>query len=123
MSPGPIVYYRIYRKKIIVLNDFKSATDLLETRSSKYSDRPHTWMYLELVGRKLSVFNISSQHERFKTYRKLLHSGLNARAVEKYYHLLREETETLLQRLGEAPQDFISHFRRYVAQLCTSSVL
>lgn len=85
--------------------------ELLETRSYKYSDRPHTWMYKELVGRKLAVFNISSQHARFKTYRKILHTGLNSRAVQQYYPLFGEETEILLRKLAEAPQDFISHFR------------
>jgi cytochrome P450 len=38
-------------------------------------------------------------------------SGLNSRAVPKYYPLFREETDILLQRLSETPQDFISHFR------------
>lgn len=70
---------------------------------------------------KLSVFTISSQHKRFKIYRRLLHKGLNARAVEDYYPLLLDETEALLQRFSEAPQNFISHFRRYVTHRALST--
>ncbi|KAF8637282.1 hypothetical protein AX17_002921 [Amanita inopinata Kibby_2008] len=109
---GPVVFFRIFRRKIVVLNTIKSAIDLLESRSYQYSDRPQAWMYKELIGRKLAVFNISSQHPRFKVYRRLLHSGLNARAIQTYHALIQEETDKLLSNLAEAPQDFIAHLRR-----------
>ncbi|KAF8637288.1 hypothetical protein AX17_002927 [Amanita inopinata Kibby_2008] len=109
---GPIIFFRIFGRKIVVLNTFKSATDLLESRSGQYSDRPRLWMYGELVGRKLAVFNISSQNPRFRIYRKLLHSGLNARAIEGYHGLIQEEAEKLLERLVQTPEDFIAHLRQ-----------
>ncbi|PPQ92201.1 LOW QUALITY PROTEIN: hypothetical protein CVT25_008975 [Psilocybe cyanescens] len=108
---GPIIHYRIYKRRYIILNDIRSVLELLEVRSNKYSDRPQAWMYKELVGRKYAVFNISSQHERFRSYRKILHAGLSTRAVPQYYTLFRDEADVLLQRLSETPQDFVSHFR------------
>lgn len=112
VSTGPIVMFRVFRRKIIVLNTFKSALDLLESRSNTYSDRPQAWMYKELVGRKLAVFNIVSDHPRFRVYRRLLHSGLNARAIKSYHDLLDDETQKLLGRLARTPDDFIAHLRQ-----------
>ncbi|KAF8837982.1 hypothetical protein BDN67DRAFT_869041, partial [Paxillus ammoniavirescens] len=37
---SPILFYRIFGRNVIVLNTFKAANDLLEARSSVYSDRP-----------------------------------------------------------------------------------
>ncbi|PFH49414.1 hypothetical protein AMATHDRAFT_63274 [Amanita thiersii Skay4041] len=112
LNYGPVIFFRIFSRKYVILNDIKSAMDLLESRSAQYSDRPQVWMYKELVGRKLAVFNISSQHPRFKIYRKLLHSGLNPRAVQTYHNLIQEEARKLLRALAKAPEDFIVHFRQ-----------
>lgn len=78
-NPGsPIVTFHLFGRRTIILNTWKTASDLLESRSKIYSDRPVAWMYHELVGRKLAVFNISSQHPRFPVYRRMLHSSLNS---------------------------------------------
>ncbi|KIJ10313.1 hypothetical protein PAXINDRAFT_60966, partial [Paxillus involutus ATCC 200175] len=37
---SPVVFYRIFGRNVVVLNAFKAANDLLEARSSVYSDRP-----------------------------------------------------------------------------------
>lgn len=97
---------------MLVLNTLKVALDLLESRASLYSDRPMAWMYKELVGRKLAVFNISVKHPRFKIYRKLLQSGLNQRATRTYRAIQEEETKILLRGLARSPEQFVSHIRR-----------
>jgi cytochrome P450 len=97
------VFYRIFGRKFVVLNTFKAANDLLEARSNIYSDRPMAWMYNELVNRKMGVFFISSQHPRFKVYRRLLHSGLNPRAVGDYDEILDDERRILLRNLKSKP--------------------
>ncbi|KIJ13210.1 hypothetical protein PAXINDRAFT_13960 [Paxillus involutus ATCC 200175] len=109
---SPIVFYRIFGRKFVVLNTFKAANDLLEARSNIYSDRPMAWMYNELVNRKMGVFFISSQHPRFKAYRRLLHAGLNPRAVGYYDEILDDERRTLLRNLKSKPDDFMAHLRR-----------
>lgn len=70
------------------------------------------WMYHHLVGRKLAVFNISSQHPRFPVYRKMLNSTLNSRAVSEYDGLIDRESRILLENLNKAPEGFAKHFRR-----------
>lgn len=112
LSTGPIFSYRVNRKQYVVLNNAKVASDLLDSRASIYSDRPmDRYMYLELVNRKMAVFNISSQHPRFKEYRKVLNTGLNARATTSYAPILEQHAHKLLKALLSTPSDFITHLR------------
>ncbi|TFK48195.1 cytochrome P450 [Heliocybe sulcata] len=111
---SPIICFRIYGRKTVVLNTLRSATDLLDARSSIYSARPAATMRNELVGRKMAIFNMSAQHPRFKTYRRLLNSSLNARSTQGYLHIMQDERKILLDNLAADPEPFIAHFRRYV---------
>ncbi|KAJ7639248.1 cytochrome P450 [Roridomyces roridus] len=47
---GPIVHLSVFGKHIIVLNDLKYATDMLDKKSRIYSNRPRLVMGGELVG-------------------------------------------------------------------------
>ncbi|EAU82679.2 OrdA protein [Coprinopsis cinerea okayama7 len=111
-SYGPIISYSLRGQRTIVLNSPKAVTDLLETKSSIYSDRPINWMAGELAGRKWNVFSISSQHPRFKIYRRLLHNGLNPRASKDYRAIQHSETMCMLKTLATNPEDFIFALRR-----------
>ena len=71
-------------------------------------------MGIKLVDREMSVFNISSQHSRFRSYRKQLHSGLNSQATQSYIPLINQETRIFLTGLASTPENFISHIRRWV---------
>lgn len=109
---GPLVSHNLFGKTFIILNTLKTTNDLLEKRSKIYSDRPQTWMHSELIGRKLTVFSVSSQHPCHKIYRRLLHFGLSSRAIPKYYNLIEQEARTLVQDLIESPAKFAAHLRR-----------
>jgi len=45
---GPIVHVRTWGQSTIVLNTYKAVSDLLESRSSRYSNRPHLVMLRDL---------------------------------------------------------------------------
>ncbi|KAF9461984.1 cytochrome P450 [Collybia nuda] len=109
---GPLVYFRTFNTRFLVLNSSKTALDLLETRSAIYSDRPRAWMLGVLAGRESAVFTVSFSHPRFKIYRKLLHSGLNVRAVREYSAIQMQETKTLLKGLVQTPENFVAHIKR-----------
>jgi len=109
---GPIFYFRIFSNKVIVLNSGEAALDLLESRSTIYSDRPITWMLGELAGRKMSAFLMPYHHPRFRKYRTFLHTGLNPRAAQTYRPIQEQETLIFLQGLAETPDSFVKHIRR-----------
>ncbi|KAJ7158608.1 cytochrome P450 [Mycena filopes] len=110
---GPVFSFRIFTRRVIVLNTTKSVLDLLDKRAKIYSDRPRSWMYHEVVDRKLNVFSVSPQNERFKKYRRLLNSGLNPRATQSYQNNLETEAVVLLRALTERPDKFLVHIRRH----------
>jgi len=117
---GPLVYFQVFNKKTIVLNSAKATLDLLESRSSIYSDRTTLWMGGELSGREKSVFITSFADPRFKMLRRLLQTGLNARAAKSYRPIQEQETQILLQNLSNAPGNFMSHIRRYIMAIHTA---
>jgi cytochrome P450 len=97
----------------VVLNSAKAAIDLLESRASIYSDRPVSRM-IQLAGRELSVFWISSVHPRFKRYRKILQSGLASQAVLDYHSVLKRQSISLMQALHREPEAFMQIIQRCV---------
>ena len=114
---GPLVQFRVYSRKYLVLNSADSVTELLENRKAIYSDRPMAWMFFKLCGRGLTVFNISSLHERHKKYRKLLHSGLSSSATQDYWPFLQSEARSLCHGIQEQPEFLESQIRKYVSAL------
>ena len=109
---APIISFRVYNRWTIVLNSATAVHDLLEKRASIYSDRPKSWMYHEICNRKKSVFNISSSDDRHKQYRKLLQTGLSARATREYWPLLQSEAVRLLESFSSSPERYEKHIRR-----------
>ncbi|THU75795.1 cytochrome P450, partial [Dendrothele bispora CBS 962.96] len=112
---GPVLHLRVYTQRIIVLNTVQAVQDLLDSKSSLYSDRPVVWMYKELVGRKWAVFNISSTHPHFRKYRSLLCSVLGTQDMVKHYQMLQDrDSVVLLRNLHRNPDEFRAHIRRQV---------
>ena len=110
---GPMIYLRLgLQRSVLVINSASVATDLLESRSGIYSDRPKQWMYGVLANRFLNVFNLSIKHPRFRRYRKLMNSGLNPRATQGYAPLMESEVRTLLRGLYTKPNELSAHVRR-----------
>ncbi len=110
---GPIFYIQMPNKKLVFLNSAKATFDLLEARSSIYSDRPRPWMSY-LAGRQLIIFLTPCPDPRFNILRKLLQDGLNPRAVKSYRLIHVKENRVLLRALAESPNDFRAHVRRLV---------
>jgi hypothetical protein len=101
------VTLRAFRKITMVLNSAKVATDLLDSRSAIYSDRPESWMLGHLAGRNLTMFRLSSNNARFPLYRKMLHSGLNRRATQTYRPTQEQQLKVLLNGLFDNPERFV----------------
>ncbi|KAJ6588504.1 cytochrome P450 [Mycena capillaripes] len=113
---GPIVTLRVFNRTHIILNSAKTATDLLDSRSGIYSDRPISWMS-KLAGRGSAIFNLSSLDTRFPRYRKMFHSGLNRRALHAYRSTQEHQLKVLLKGLADSPDKFITLVKTYVASI------
>ena len=111
-ASGSVFHFRIIGRQFIILNSLQCVLDLLEKKSSMYSDRPTFIMASELVGRKNSVL-FSPYGERLRTYRRLLHGALNPDAARQYWPVQEAELHKFIQRLLNTPNDLRPLIRRY----------
>jgi hypothetical protein len=109
---GDVVYTTVFTRRMIIINSTSAVQDLLERRASVYSQRPYQYLF-EVSNRLLSVFNIPTEHARFRTYRRLLHGELAARAQNGAPELLRRQTLRMLQHIAKEPELF-----QYYIRLC-----
>lgn len=119
---GPIITLWMFSSKTIVLNDYQTASDLLDQRSAIYSSRSGFWMSGYLAQRRDSVFVTKTTSPRFKIYRTLLHKTLNQRSIQAYKALQLAECQILLRGLLESPEKFIQHLRRLVLQIMGTGI-
>ncbi|KAG0700751.1 cytochrome P450 [Suillus ampliporus] len=107
---GDVIYLEALHQRVLVLNSFEAANELLSRRSLIYSDRPILVMLGGLMGLDQS-FPLLGYCAAWKYQRKLVHFALNAVAVKKYSTLQANAVELFLDSLIDSPSDFISQLR------------
>ncbi|KAI0060431.1 cytochrome P450 [Artomyces pyxidatus] len=105
---GALTFVTIFNSPMVVINSAAAITDLLEKRSTIYGTRPQMYMLNELMGCKYSVFNVASEHPRFRAYRKMLQKELNSKAVASYKDMMQTEVHLLLRKLQSRPEKFMT---------------
>ncbi|KAI6123760.1 cytochrome P450 [Pisolithus croceorrhizus] len=108
---GDMTHLEIFGQHIIILNSAKAAVEMLEKKSSIYSDHPVLPMGGELVGWKDSLI-LLPYGDRFREHRRNFHRVLGSRpAVSVYYPIEEEETHKFLQHVLAEPADLNVHLR------------
>jgi cytochrome P450 len=90
---------------IIILNSYEKAVELLETKSSIYSDRADAPMATDLVGWKdnLAFLQYGS---RFREGRKLFHKEFGTpKLLERFQPQQEDESMNLLRNLAKNPEN------------------
>ncbi|CEL54925.1 O-methylsterigmatocystin oxidoreductase OS=Aspergillus flavus GN=ordA PE=3 SV=2 [Rhizoctonia solani AG-1 IB] len=95
-----IIFLNVFGQHMVVLNSSKAASDLLEKRSSIYSDR-----LCPPFGKDPNLFNLSANlsmlgyNDTWRRHRRMLNKWLNVRAVIQFDSLLEHQAALLLKRL------------------------
>ncbi|KAI0043718.1 cytochrome P450 [Auriscalpium vulgare] len=112
---GDVVYVSVLGRPLIILNSAEVAMDLMDKRSSIYSDRPR-FPLVDLIGQEWNV--------GFMTYGKPWHArkrmilGKYTKAeVPAYRPAQRSAMRTLLKNLRDDPENFTEHLRLHSGQL------
>ncbi|KAI0351223.1 cytochrome P450 [Trametes cingulata] len=114
---GDIVYVQLLRNSTIVLNYIEAARDLLDKRSSKYSDRPSMILHSEMIGQEAALVSIP-YGDRFRKHRKWLYDGVgNKEKLMSYQDLRYREVRRLLRNLLDSPEKFRDHIHLYFAAM------
>ncbi|KAJ7272050.1 cytochrome P450, partial [Mycena haematopus] len=107
---GDITSVTAFGQTVIVLNSLKTAVEILDKKSSNYSDRPVFQMCGELVGWSLGMPLLSARTPQHKWSRKKFHQLIGSQgSVKKFYPIQIEECRKLMQRLLRSPERFRSH--------------
>ncbi|OBZ74507.1 O-methylsterigmatocystin oxidoreductase [Grifola frondosa] len=114
---GDVVFARLFRTPVLILNSVQAAQDLMDKRGFKYSDRPRFVLLVELIGWD-SVLTLMRYGERSRKHRKWMRDAFqNKASLESYRPMQRRETYTLLSGLIKNAEDHAEHCRRFAASM------
>ncbi|KAE9389979.1 cytochrome P450 [Gymnopus androsaceus JB14] len=111
---GPIFSLNMAGNPVIVLNSHEVVTELLEKRSTIYSDRPRFIMAHEILTGGIFVA-FSGYNALWRKLRRAGQDGLNVRASEKFQPLQQEEARFLAYQMLTNSRDWDDHMRRSAA--------
>ncbi|KAF8874760.1 cytochrome P450 [Infundibulicybe gibba] len=103
---GDIMYLNVCGRSIVILDSTRRTTEVLERRSSTYSDRP------PMPIMKFNVFFPFMRYGvRWRRHRRLFHEHFRSNAVSKYHPVQSYETRVFLRRLLQSPENLREHIR------------
>ncbi|KAH8101012.1 cytochrome P450 [Cristinia sonorae] len=111
---GDIVGLNLFGQPMLVLNSAEVAIDLLEKRSTIYSDKLNQVMLTQLMGFDWAL-TVMPYGDWWRKNRKRFHQFFNVDATQKYKPLQLQSARTLLKRLQTRPQEFLDHVRYNLA--------
>ncbi|TFK66639.1 cytochrome P450 [Pluteus cervinus] len=118
---GDIVSIEVLGQPIVLLGSLKRTSDLFDKRSSIYSDRVRMPMINELMGWDFSLAFMPYGHQ-WRRHRRMFNSHFNITASARYKPIHLQETQFLLGRLLESPDDFLHHVRHTFSATIMNSV-
>ncbi|KAF9044301.1 cytochrome P450 [Panaeolus papilionaceus] len=111
---GDMVYFEVLGQPFLVLDTLERTTDLLEKRSSNYSDRMRLPMLIELMGWDIDMA-LLPHNDWWRRHRRAFHEHFHGNVVSKYQPTQLRECRAFLQRLQHTPEDFLHHIRHTFA--------
>ncbi|KAI9448529.1 cytochrome P450 [Lactarius indigo] len=82
---GPITYFHMAGEHYVLLNSLETTLEMLEAKSSIYSDRPVFPMLGETMGWDRGLV-LSHYGERFRAFRRLVHRFMGTRTTVSHHH-------------------------------------
>ncbi|PPR03921.1 hypothetical protein CVT24_008106 [Panaeolus cyanescens] len=113
---GDLLYFEVLGQPFLILCSLHRTNDILQKRSTIYSDRPQMPMVVDLMGWDF-VLGFRNYGAWWKKQRKLFHEYFNPSAVTQYRAIQLDETHDFLRRLSENPDDLFKHIRLHVAAI------
>ncbi|TDL26384.1 cytochrome P450 [Rickenella mellea] len=107
---GEMVYVEALGNGILLLNTIELVNEMLQKRSSIYSDRPTFVMAGELMGLDNSI-PMLQQGSAWQKQRKVAHSHLGPAAIKKYYRVQEDIIALYINSVIEKPETFDTELR------------
>ncbi|KAJ6588208.1 cytochrome P450 [Mycena capillaripes] len=107
---GPIAMVEVMGQKMCIINSYEVANELLNDRSSIYSDRPAMPMVNDLMDWKFNM-GLQPYGPVYKKHRKAFQHGFNRRESNGYQPIQTRENTLLLEKLLTDPNKYDQHLR------------
>ncbi|KAI0739567.1 cytochrome P450 98A3 [Daedaleopsis nitida] len=104
---GDVVHLNVFGQSIILLGSAKVAYDLLDKRSSNYSNRPKSAM-ITMAGFD-TLFTLMDYGPDWRQHRRAFHSQMHVGVVQQYESAQLDVTRNLLRSILSSPQDLKKH--------------
>ncbi|POS71309.1 hypothetical protein DHEL01_v210299 [Diaporthe helianthi] len=118
---GPIYSVMLGTNMTILINKAEVAKELLEKRSTIWSNRPELYMAMDVMGSQLR-FNLMPYGPQWRMVRRISHSALGVEQAKSLVPYQDIESKCLLRGFLDAPEDFVDHIHRYansvINQIC-----
>ncbi|KAF3763288.1 hypothetical protein M406DRAFT_49443 [Cryphonectria parasitica EP155] len=114
---GPIFTIWIGRRPTVIISDPIVASELMESRSSKYSSRPRMVAMGELLWDGASIL-VQPYGKEWSVRRRLLHMAMTPKALRLYKPAQEAEASRLVFRLLDRPEEYVG-----LVETFTSSVV
>jgi len=109
---GDLVYLKVLGTSVVSVNSLSAAHDLLDNRSSLYSDRYEPPM-MKLLGVGW-FFGVMRYGDVWRWHRKTFHQHFSSNAVLNYRDIEITNAHILLRNLQRAPFEFSQHIRHCI---------
>lgn len=113
---GPIYTIWIGRRPTVIISDPVVASDLLESRSSKYSSRPRMVAMGELLWDNASIL-VQPYGKEWSIRRKLLHIAMTPKALRLYKPVQEAEASRLAFGLLHRPEDYVKLIETFTSSV------
>ncbi|KZT40703.1 cytochrome P450 [Sistotremastrum suecicum HHB10207 ss-3] len=110
---GPVVGLKVFGKSIILLDDYESASDLLDSRGAIYSSRPDMPLANRYGGFSHALTTLP-YGDLFHLQRKFMNRALNPSAMNLWLPMIAENARAFALNVLESP-DKIRQFNRMYA--------
>lgn len=112
LEVGSIIHIDAFGQHMIIVNDAKTAFDMLDKKSAIYSDRPILVMANVLIGWN-NALGLTAYGPRFREQRKNLARFMGSHAsIEPYLQLVQEHTHRFLIMTLARPRNLSKNIRK-----------
>ncbi|KAI0301687.1 cytochrome P450 [Multifurca ochricompacta] len=116
---GEMMYINALGRGVLILNSQRVAVDLLEKRSSIYSDRPHYISGGDYMSENLAI-GFMPYNDLWRRFRRASLDSFSKSASPRFYPIQHREAMMLAQALMSNPLDMDRHFRRHTSSIMLS---
>ncbi|KAI9441884.1 cytochrome P450 [Lactarius indigo] len=116
---GEVMYISALGKGMLIINSQRVAVDLLEKRSTIYSDRPRYISLGDFMTKNLS-FGILPYGDLLRQFRRVTAEGFSKSAVQHFHPIQNREAIMLALALMKSPSTLDKHFHRHAWSIMLS---